>query len=947
MKKYLIALFLLLRCTDPEQAFFYTKDPTEVFYVQGQKENFRARENVLGNFSVSLAGDVRESFDINKKPDTSLASYVQNKSDNVSEDFNVKRGADEDLGTYTQTRGEDEGETFNVTKGKDHELGYYTQNEEVIKTESVREVDIVWVIDNSGSMGTSQKNLADNFSLFIEDFAKKDVDFKMAIITTDSAVNKDTDNKLNSAELKKDKQKFIDDFKKKVNVGIRGSAREKAFEMTKVFLKGNSSWIRSDALLVVIFLSDEEEGGSEASPSAKQPVSDYKDVMVNAKGGNLEDVRAFSICSKKYHCSRFEDLSQDTNGLVKDINDSFTDISKEFSESIVNTLSKLKTVFPLNIVPGDISKVKVEVDDSAVPRDTAETNGWNYDENLNAVEFFGSHVPSDKARIKVVMEGSVPDQICLDGSFDTGKVDSLEVLLDELSVPRDTSLSDGWDYDSSLNCIKFYGSHLPSEGAKIQVVLPGKVSKSFCLDNKIHSDNIARMEVAVDGSVVSRDAGKSDGWDYDDTANCVNFYGSQVPLEGSQVRAYLKGLVNRNICLKKSVPPGKVNSLLVTVGGTDVPRDIGMNDGWDYDMSTDCIKLFGSHLPAAGAQVNVLLPGELPTSYCLENSVDKKEIARIKTLVDGKEVPLDTSESDGWVIDSNARCVRFFGKHIPDDGAKVKIALDGKTDRKVCLSQKVESRRVNTLMVSIDGKKISRDTKKAKGWDYDDNAGCLEFFGSDSPSKGAKVEVVLPGEVPQKVCLGSALDPNQLNKVKVFVGGSIVPHSPTKNNGWNLGAVPGCIEFFGSHALEDKASIKVSFGASTQFCLKRTFDEDDLEEVEVIIGNEYVKRDRSGVKGWDYNEGSRCIELFGEVGLEPGSSVKITEGMTTNFCLNKPLDEDKLKTAIIKVDDKVIEQGEMGEGWDYDSESNCISFFGQQLPDINSKIEVTYTPYYN
>ena len=49
-----------------------------------------------------------------------------------------------------------------------------------------RKLDVLFVIDNSGSMSSSQTNLANNFSSFIDRFISKGYDFKIAITTTDA-----------------------------------------------------------------------------------------------------------------------------------------------------------------------------------------------------------------------------------------------------------------------------------------------------------------------------------------------------------------------------------------------------------------------------------------------------------------------------------------------------------------------------------------------------------------------------------------------------------------------------------------------------------------------------------------------------------------------------------------------------------------------------------------
>ena len=58
-----------------------------------------------------------------------------------------------------------------------------TVKETFYQVESQREkLDILWVIDNSGSMEEEQDSLARNFDLFIEEFLKKDIDFNSELM---------------------------------------------------------------------------------------------------------------------------------------------------------------------------------------------------------------------------------------------------------------------------------------------------------------------------------------------------------------------------------------------------------------------------------------------------------------------------------------------------------------------------------------------------------------------------------------------------------------------------------------------------------------------------------------------------------------------------------------------------------------------------------------------
>lgn len=47
------------------------------------------------------------------------------------------------------------------------------------------QIDVLWVVDNSGSMAPRQENLAKNFSAFIGEFSKASVDYRLAVASTD------------------------------------------------------------------------------------------------------------------------------------------------------------------------------------------------------------------------------------------------------------------------------------------------------------------------------------------------------------------------------------------------------------------------------------------------------------------------------------------------------------------------------------------------------------------------------------------------------------------------------------------------------------------------------------------------------------------------------------------------------------------------------------------
>jgi hypothetical protein len=112
---------------------------------------------------------------------------------------------------------------------------YETKEEIFYQSKSeTKKLDIVWIIDNSGSMSDEQASLGSNFSAFIDDFITKDVDFQMAVTTTDTSTEAKkgkmvfgSDVKLTSAKAKANEAQFKSDFKYLVNQGVSGSGNEK------------------------------------------------------------------------------------------------------------------------------------------------------------------------------------------------------------------------------------------------------------------------------------------------------------------------------------------------------------------------------------------------------------------------------------------------------------------------------------------------------------------------------------------------------------------------------------------------------------------------------------------------------------------------------------------------------------------------------------------------
>ena len=283
-----------------------------------------------------------------------------------------------------------------------------------------RKLDVLFVVDNSGSMSTSQNNLANNFSSFIDRFIDQGYDFKIAITTTDTYygeqfltegcsicnVNQtqfrgviDMANYDLKQQSGKDLLKL--DFANFIKVGINGSGDERAFSSFKASLGSplNLGFHRADAYLAVIIVSDEEDFSSDSfNFTTAHPVSMYNDYLMSFTSGKpATDFSVSTISILDSTClaqlgagrkigTRYMQLADLTGGTKNSLCAPF-DTTLDNISSTIETQGQALAVFKLSKKPV-VSSIRVIVDSALVPE--SETEGWVYEAGSNTVKISGN-----------------------------------------------------------------------------------------------------------------------------------------------------------------------------------------------------------------------------------------------------------------------------------------------------------------------------------------------------------------------------------------------------------------------------------------------------------------------------------------------------------------------------------------------------------------------------
>ena len=159
----------------------------------------------------------------------------------------------------------------------DAEGAYHDTITDLFEQAAIVKVDILFVVDNSGSMGQFQAELASNMNDFMNVFSTLGADYHIAVITTDSALFRGA-GIITSANADP-----IGDLSSTISgIGIHGSGIERGLQYAHQSLSTGpaapgGAFLRSDAALVIVYVSDERDYSAYTNPTAWQTYANYYD----------------------------------------------------------------------------------------------------------------------------------------------------------------------------------------------------------------------------------------------------------------------------------------------------------------------------------------------------------------------------------------------------------------------------------------------------------------------------------------------------------------------------------------------------------------------------------------------------------------------------------------------------------------------------------------------
>jgi hypothetical protein len=272
-------------------------------------------------------------------------------------------------------------------------------------------VDILWVIDNSGSMYQHQQNVISNTALFMSQFVRSGniLDWKMGLISTDVA-DAPFIGFGPGREVTSRTPGNVGLFQGAVNsLGTNGTYQEEGFAPMLQALQRNPDFVRPNSTLAVIFVTDAQEQGSQSVQDLVADMAQIKSTRETVSYGifwtrDLGCARNPGEEEWELQGSRYGDFIQATSGKAyalcsSDFGANLADLGKD----LVSRITSPKLF--LDSRPR-VSTLRVVYQGNEVKAGVPGSGGhWYYDQGLNAIVFHDlSFAPGDDEEVQVIYD---------------------------------------------------------------------------------------------------------------------------------------------------------------------------------------------------------------------------------------------------------------------------------------------------------------------------------------------------------------------------------------------------------------------------------------------------------------------------------------------------------------------------------------------------------------
>ena len=280
--------------------------------------------------------------------------------------------------------------------------------EEVFEQPAPGAVDVLWVVDNSCSMGEEVERLGDSFGEFMDSFTSMGLDYQIGTTTTDMTDTTQQGRlqggtKIITPATADARSAFLD----QTNLGSSGSGLEQGLDaayaaLTDPLISGeNAGLVREDAVLAVVIISDEDDQSNISSSDFVTWLEGYKgDPAMTSLSAIVGPYSGLCFDwgpppTEADAAPTYIDTALATGG------DNFDICALDFDQVLAYlgyTAAGLSSQFVLADTPSSVAGITVTIDGTEIgygyPR-------WTWDPSANAVVFYPESIPGPEATIVI------------------------------------------------------------------------------------------------------------------------------------------------------------------------------------------------------------------------------------------------------------------------------------------------------------------------------------------------------------------------------------------------------------------------------------------------------------------------------------------------------------------------------------------------------------------
>ena len=255
-------------------------------------------------------------------------------------------------------------------------------------------------------MKSNQNKLKKEFQSLYDSFKMDELDFRLAVVTTDAYRSNTPDFYAASGNDKILTQNTTDlkrQFMENVSVGEDGHDAERGVDSAIAVLKQNRNFLRTDAHLSIIIVSDEDE--SDESDGTKRRKEDYVSIYISELK-NLkqnDDFSVSAIVNKQAftpysYGDLYIDIANKTSGSTHHIYGNFAKIMNQYGGTILEKIKKREPYYFLLPKKRSLShQLKVLVNGEEV----TEGTDYFYSKSRDSIYFNDGSLPEEGDQIEI------------------------------------------------------------------------------------------------------------------------------------------------------------------------------------------------------------------------------------------------------------------------------------------------------------------------------------------------------------------------------------------------------------------------------------------------------------------------------------------------------------------------------------------------------------------